>query len=163
MVGLAGGSFIFSYYPKSRHGQLKALIICQSILACFCLALPLVFNHFHNLPPSGYQNFFYRQAFCLLSLLAGFIGGTHFPLANRILLRGQNRVGPVAGLIYSVDLFGSFLGGLLVGLVMIPSAGILQTPSILALLNLTAVMPFIISWPADAQLAADRGQQADNY
>jgi spermidine synthase len=156
MVGLAGGSFIFSYYPKSGPSKLKTLIIFQSILACFCLALPLVFINFHNLPPSRYQNFFYNQAFCLLSLLAGFIGGTHFPLANRILLRGQNRVGPVAGLIYSVDLFGSFLGGLLVGLVMIPSAGILQTPLILALLNLTAVIPFIISWPADAEQAADR-------
>ena len=155
MVGLAGGSFTFSYYPKSGYGKLKTLIICQSILACFCLALPLVFIHFHNLSPSGYQNFLNRQAFCLLSLLAGFIGGTHFPLANRLLLRGQNRVGPVAGLIYSVDLFGSFLGALLVGLVMIPSAGILQTPLILALVNLTAVMPFIISWPAVSELGTE--------
>ena len=152
MLGLAGGSFIFSYHPKSSDSKLKTLITFQSILACFCLALPLVFIHLHNLPPSGYENFFSREVFSLLSLLAGFIGGTHFPLANRLLLEGQNRVGPVAGLIYGVDLFGSFLGGLLMGLVMIPSAGILQTPIILALLNLTAVMAFVISWPAERSL-----------
>jgi len=147
MVGLAGGSFIFSYYPKSRASKLKTFITFQIILACFCLALALVFIYFHNLQALGYENFFYREAFSLLSLLAGFIGGTHFPLANQLLLKGQLRVGPVAGLIYGVDLFGSFLGCLLVGLVLIPSVGILQTLFILALLNLTAVMPFIISWP----------------
>ena len=147
MVGLAGGSFIFSYYPKSRASKLKAFIAFQIILACFCLALALVFIYFHNLPPLGYENFFHREAFSLLSLLAGFIGGTHFPLANRLLLKGQTRVGQVAGLIYGVDLLGSFLGCLLVGLVLIPSAGILQALFILALLNLAAVMPFFIAWP----------------
>jgi spermidine synthase len=163
MVGLAGGSFIFSHYPKSRENKLKTLVTFQSILACFCLALALLFIYFDSLPPLDYEHFFYRESFSLLSLLAGFIGGTHFPLANQLLLKGQSRVGQVAGLIYGVDLLGSFLGGLLVGLVLIPSGGILQTLLILALLNLTAVMPFVISWPADAQLAADRGQQAGNY
>ena len=145
MVGLAGGSFIFSYYPKSSESKLKTLITFQSILASFCLALTLVFIYFNNLQPSSHHNVFYREAFSLLSLLAGFIGGTHFPLANRLLLKGKTRVGQVAGLIYGVDLLGSFLGGLLVGLVLIPSAGILQTLLILALLNLTAVVPFVIS------------------
>jgi spermidine synthase len=148
MVGLAGGSFIFSYYPKNRASRLKTLVTFQIILACFCLALGLVVIYFHNRSILGYENFFYREAFSFLSLLAGFIGGTHFPLANRLLLKGQTRVGPVAGLIYGVDLLGSFLGCLLVGLVFIPSVGILQTLFILALLNLTAILPFIISWPA---------------
>jgi spermidine synthase len=152
MVGLAGGSFIFSYYPKSRVSKLKAFIAFQIILACFCLALALVVIYFHNRPDLGYDNFFYREAFSFLSLLAGFIGGTHFPLANRLLLKGQTRVGPVAGLIYGVDLLGSFLGCLLVGLVFIPSVGILQTLFILALLNLTATLPFIICWPAKSKL-----------
>jgi spermidine synthase len=147
MVGLAGGSFIFSYYPENRASKLKTLIIFQIILACFCLALALVIIYFRSRPTLGYDNFFYKEAFSFLSLLAGFIGGTHFPLANRLLLKGQTQVGPVAGLIYGVDLLGSFLGCLLVGLVFIPSVGILQTLFILALLNFTAILPFIISWP----------------
>jgi spermidine synthase len=150
MVGLAAGSFIFSYYPESWTTRLKTLITFQIILACFCLALALVVIYFHNRPTLAYDNFFYREAFSLLSVVAGFIGGTHFPLANRLLLKKQTRVGPVAGLIYSVDLLGSFLGCLLVGLVFIPSVGILQTLLILALLNLTATLPFIISWPAQS-------------
>jgi spermidine synthase len=149
MVGLAGGSFIFSYYPKKRASELKTLITFQIILACFCLALALVIIYFHSRPTLSYKNFFYREAFSFLSLLAGFIGGTHFPLANRLLLKGPTRVGPVAGLIYGVDLLGSFLGCLLVGLVFVPSVGILQTLLILALLNLTATLPFFIYWPAN--------------
>jgi spermidine synthase len=150
MVGLAGGSFIFSYYPKSWTSRLKTLITFQITLACFCLSLTLVVIYFHYQPNLAYDNFFYGEAFSLLSLAAGFIGGTHFPLANRLLLKKQTTVGPVAGLIYSVDLLGSFLGCLLVGLVFIPSVGILQTLFILALLNFMATLPFIISWPAQS-------------
>ncbi|MCG6981038.1 MAG: hypothetical protein LJE88_06485 [Deltaproteobacteria bacterium] len=156
MVGLAGGSYTFSYFPKNGARKLKTLITFQIILACFCLALGFVFIHFHNLPPVNYNNFLYKEAFSLLCLLAGFIGGTHFPLANRLLLEGQNRVGTVAGLIYGVDLLGSFLGCLLVGLVFIPGVGILQSLFMLAVLNLTAVVPFVISWPTQEELAADR-------
>ncbi len=87
-----------------------------------------------------------------MSFAAGFIGGTHFPLANRLLLTEQTRVGRVAGLIYAVDLLGSFLGCLLVGLVFIPSVGILQTLILLALINVSAILPFIISWPTPAVL-----------
>jgi spermidine synthase len=149
MVGLAGGSYTFSYFPKNGASKLKTLITFQIILASFCLFLAFVFIHFHNLPPVSYNSFLYKEAFSLLSLLAGFIGGTHFPLANRLLLKGRTRVGPVAGLIYGVDLLGSFLGCLLVGLVFIPAVGILQSLIILAVLNLTAVIPFVISWPAE--------------
>ena len=152
MVGLAGGSITFSYYPRSSASNLKTFITFQSIMACFCLTLALVFLYFHNLAPSGSYNFFHREAFSLLSLVAGFIGGTHFPLANRLLIKAKTRVGPLAGLIYAVDLLGSFLGCLLVGMVLIPSVGILQTLFILALLNLTAVIPFVISWPAESSL-----------
>jgi spermidine synthase len=148
MVGLAGGSFIFSYCPKTWTRQLKTLITFQIVLAFFCLALAFVVIYFHSRPTLGHKNFFYRETFSFLSLFAGFIGGTHFPLANRLLLQEQTRVGPVAGLIYGVDLMGSFLVCFLVGLVFIPSVGILQTLMILAMLNLTATLPFIISWPA---------------
>ncbi len=94
----------------------------------------------------------YREAFSVVSLVAGFLGGVHFPLANRILLEELPQVGPIAGLLYGVDLLGSCLGCLLVGLVFIPAMGIYQTLFIFALLNLTAIIPFIISWPSQNQL-----------
>jgi len=152
MVGLAVGSFTLSYYPRRRSSQIRALVTFQTILACFCLALAMVIVYFHNRPTLNLHHFLYRETFSFMSFAAGFIGGTHFPLANRLLLTEQTRVGRVAGLIYAVDLLGSFLGCLLVGLVFIPSVGILQTLILLALVNISAILPFIISWPTPAVL-----------
>jgi spermidine synthase len=152
MVGLAAGSVTLSYYPRRRSIQIRALVTFQTILACFCLALAMVIVYFHNRPTLNLHRFLYRETFSLMSFAAGFIGGTHFPLANRLLLTEQSRVGRVAGLIYAVDLLGSFLGCLLVGLVFIPSVGILQTLILLALINISAILPFIISWPPSAAL-----------
>ncbi len=152
MVGLAAGSVTLSYYPRKRSSQIRALVTFQTILACFCLVLAIVIVYFHNRPTLNLHHFLYRETFSFMSFAAGFIGGTHFPLSNRLLLTEQTRVGRVAGLIYAVDLLGSFLGCLLVGLVFIPSVGILQTLILLALVNVSAILPFIISWPASAVL-----------
>jgi spermidine synthase len=152
MVGLAAGSVTLSYYPRKRSSQIRALVTFQTILACFCLALAVVIVYFHNRPTLNLHHFLYRETFSFMSFAAGFIGGTHFPLSNRLLLTEQTRVGRVAGLIYAVDLLGSFLGCLLVGLVLIPSVGILQTLILLALVNISAILPFIISWPTPAVL-----------
>jgi spermidine synthase len=143
MVGLAMGSFTFSYYPRNRPLQIRTLVTFQFVLACFCLGLAFIFVHYSRWLSFGHHEFLYREVFSVVSLVAGFLGGVHFPLANRILLEELLQVGPIAGLLYGVDLLGSFLGCLLAGLVFIPSLGIYQTLFILALLNLTAILPFI--------------------
>ncbi|MGD8994009.1 MAG: fused MFS/spermidine synthase [Syntrophobacterales bacterium] len=152
MVGLAMGSFTFSYYPRNRPLHMKTLVIFQFALACFCLGLAFMFAHFSDWLSFGRYEFLYRETFSVVTLVAGFLGGAHFPLANRILLEEQPQVGPTAGLVYAIDLLGSFLGCLSVGLVFIPSMGIYQTLFILALINLTAILPFIIRWPTQNQL-----------
>jgi len=150
MVGLALGSLTFSYYPKNSPLQIRTLVIFQFVLACFCLGLTFIFLQFPDWLSFGRHESLYRETFSAVSLVAGFLGGAHFPLANRILLEEQALVGSTAGLVYAVDLLGSFLGCLLVGLVFIPSMGILQSLVILALVNITAIFPFIISWPTTA-------------
>ncbi len=74
------------------------------------------------------------------------------------LLEEQLQVGRIAGLVYGVDLLGSFLGCLLVGLVFIPFLGILQSLVILALVNITAVLPLTVSQMRLSR--ASSGQQA---
>jgi len=154
MVGLALGSLTLSYYPETASLQLTMLVTFQVILACFCLGMALVIVYFHIHPGLIYSHFLYQEAFSCMSLAAGFIGGTHFPLASRLLLTEQSRVGRIAGLIYGIDLLGAFLGCLLVGLVLIPLAGILQTLFVLAAINLTATFPIILSGPQKLQLGA---------
>jgi spermidine synthase len=143
MVGLAVGSIALNYYPKSRAGQLIALVTFQFTLACFCLGLSIMFVYFPDWLSSSQHHFLYRETFSVISLVAGFLGGAHFPLANRLFLEEHTQVGGTAGLIYAVDLLGSFLGCLLVGLVFIPLVGILQTLLILTLLNVTVILPLL--------------------
>jgi spermidine synthase len=152
MVGLAMGSITCSYYPKTARLQIRALIAFQLMLACFCFGLATVIVSFHSHPGLNYDHFLYEEAFSFMSLAAGFIGGTHFPLASRLLLSDQTGVGSTAGLIYGADLLGAFLGCLVVGLVLIPAVGMLQTLFVLAVVNLIATIPFILSSPVNVQL-----------
>ena len=48
--------------------------------------------------------------FAFFPIVAGFIGGLQFPLANKICLGDKEKVGRTAGLIYGLDLLGSCLG-----------------------------------------------------
>ncbi|UCG13364.1 MAG: fused MFS/spermidine synthase [Deltaproteobacteria bacterium] len=143
MVGLAMGSMTLSYYPKRRAIQINTFIAIQFIVACFCLGLTVLIVYLQSQTVLSDHPFLHPEVFSFLSLAAGFLGGTHFPLANRILLRDQAKVGSTAGLIYGVDLLGSFVGCLLVGLILIPLTGIVQTLILLALVNLTATVPLL--------------------
>lgn len=139
MVGLALGSLLLTYYPKARPAQLKDLVLLQGGLGLFCLVLILVIFSFHGNPELVARGFFYEEVFSFMSLVAGFLGGTHFPLANRLLAEEQGRVGRAAGTIYAFDLAGSFAGSLVVGLIFVPIMGVGQSLVLVALLNLSAV------------------------
>jgi spermidine synthase len=161
MVGLAMGSFTFSYNPRNRPLQMKTLVTFQFVLACFCLGLAFIFVRYSQWLSFGHYEFLYREAFSVVSLVAGFLGGVHFPLANRILLKELPQVGPIAGLLYGVDLLGSFLGCLLVGLVFIPFLGIPQSLVILALLNSTAVLPLAVSQMRPSRASSEKQAWGD--
>jgi len=77
--------------------------------------------------------------FPLISVIAGFIGGFQFPLANKIYLNGKDRmVAGTAGLTYGVDLFGSCLGALFAGGFLIPVMGIPKTCYAIGFMSLAA-------------------------
>jgi spermidine synthase len=140
MVGLALGSFTMSRYPRDEALLLKMLLVVQAVLGLFCLTLIPVITYLHGTPEASLQHSVNRETLSLVSLAAGFLGGTHFPLANRLLLSRREQVGRTAGGLYAFDLLGSTLGSLLVGLVLIPVVGVLQSLAVLALFNLGALV-----------------------
>jgi len=140
MVGLAVGSLTMSRYPKDEASVLRTLLVVQALLGLFCLTLIPLVTYLHGRPEESLQHLFHRETLSLMSLAAGFLGGTHFPLANRLLLAQQEQVGRTAGALYAFDLLGSTLGSLLVGLVLIPVVGVLQSLAALALINVAAVL-----------------------
>jgi predicted membrane-bound spermidine synthase len=77
--------------------------------------------------------------FPLLTLVAGYLGGLHFPLANAIYLAGGREVGKVASLVYGVDLVGSSAGALSAGIILLPVLGIAHTLYFITAFNLCAL------------------------
>jgi spermidine synthase len=140
MVGLALGSLTMSRYPRDEASLLKTLLLVQAALGFFCLTLIPVVTYLHGRSEASLQHLLNRETLSLVSLAAGFLGGTHFPLANRLLLSKREQVGRTAGWLYAVDLLGSTLGSLLVGFLLIPVVGVVQSLAVLALLNTTALL-----------------------
>ena len=144
MVGLALGSLVMSRYPQDEASVLKTLLLVQAALGLFCLTLAPVVTYLHGRSEASLQHLLHRETLSLMSLAAGFLGGAHFPLANRLLLAQREQVGKTAGALYAFDLFGSTLGSLIVGFLLIPVVGVVQSLVVLALLNGTAVL--ILGW-----------------
>ena len=74
-------------------------------------------------------------SFAMLPIIAGFIGGVQFPLANKICLEASGDVGKTTGFLYGLDLFGASIGGILVGLLLVPVIGIVGTCVLLCIIN----------------------------
>ena len=74
-------------------------------------------------------------ALFFVNLLAGFLVGAQFVLANRIHLRAQTKTGNTAGTLYAADLAGAFVAALLVSTALIPALGIVQTCLLVATLK----------------------------
>ena len=144
MAGLALGSLAMSRYPKDETSVLKTLLLVQAALGLFCLTLGPVVAYLHGRPEASLHHLLHRETLSVMSLAAGFLGGAHFPLANRLLLARRDQVGGTAGALYAFDLLGSTLGSLLVGFLLIPVVGVVQSLGALALLNGTAVL--ILGW-----------------
>lgn len=136
MAGLAlGAIFVIKVIHNGRPGlspiyyHRALLIAVQGDFILFSILLGILFSKFCP-----------DYLFPVLSVIAGSIGGAQFAIANKIFL-GRNRdVGRVGGLIYGIDLFGSFLGALLTGIFLIPILGIPKTSFAIALANLSVLL-----------------------
>ena len=82
-----------------------------------------------------------RYGVLLVNAAAGFLVGLEFPLAGRLYYRsgGGEEVVRTAGALYAADLFGAFIGSLLVGVILIPALGILQTCVVILFLKVTSL------------------------
>lgn len=135
MLGLAlGGTYMnrIMYRLKREvltQAMIVLIIVVYSILVA--LILGLIFTGTAKLPS-------FLPVEVLLSVLncaAGFLVGLEFPLANKIYLAGNERVGQVAGSLYAADLLGGCLGAVMTSVFLIPVLGIPQTCFVIAMLN----------------------------
>ena len=135
MLGLAIGSAYINriMYRHKREvltlAKIELMIVAYAILVALILAL--IFGGIARLP-------FFLPAEVLLAILncaAGFLVGLEFPLANKIYLGVDERVGQVAGSLYAADLLGGCLGAILASIFLVPILGVPQACFVIAMLN----------------------------
>jgi len=138
MIGLALGGWMITVVMGRITRPLRLLLMVQAGVALYALGcLPLILGlHQGALPPSLAGAI--ERIFPFLTLVAGLLGGLHFPLANKVYLGQQEAIGRIGGLIYGLDLAGSAAGALVVSVILLPIVGIAQGISLIVALNLSA-------------------------
>jgi spermidine synthase len=135
MIGLVLGSWTINRRLGQLKDDLAAYIRIQATVCIYPLILSLVLMGLASLKGGPLSGLGLGSIFAFFPVVAGFIGGLQFPLANKICLADGREVGRTAGLIYGLDLLGSCAGAFLAGTLLIPILGIFRTCLWVAMLN----------------------------
>jgi spermidine synthase len=138
MIGLMIGSRYMIHRLGALRAPLFKLVAVQGGLAGYGLILWGVILAIHQLPVLSWAASYLEMGFPLWLVVAGVLGGLHFPLASHIYLARGHQTGRTAGQIYALDLAGSSLGALLAVILLLPGLGLGRTLVLLAVFNLLA-------------------------
>jgi spermidine synthase len=147
MAGLSlGGLLMTRRLARIKHER-SVLWKLELALVLYWALLPLAMQGLSVPVTHPLASTVLQPALFLLNVLAGFLVGAQFPLANRMWLREREAVGGAAGLLYACDLTGAFLGAVAVSVVLIPVLGILETCLLAAALKLSTLALVIVLPP----------------
>ncbi|MFH1061995.1 MAG: fused MFS/spermidine synthase [Candidatus Omnitrophota bacterium] len=145
MLGLVlGAMYITKTMPKIKD-DFKIFILTQISVCLYPLLLPLIFYGIAQTTSSSLAWLGANIIFPGLPIIAGFIGGIQFPLANKIYLAGNQNIGKAAGINFGADLCGACIGAFLTGTFLIPILGIAKTCLFAAMLNIGVLIMLIIT------------------
>jgi len=136
MVGAAiGAAKITSFLPYIKE-SIKFFIKIELAVICFSVALPFILSFLRPYLDTPQLYLSLRFLFLLLSFISGVLIGAEFPLANKIYLKERTNLSSTVGLLYSSDLLGGWLGGLVGGFVLLSVLGLVGTCVIVVMIKL---------------------------
>jgi spermidine synthase len=136
MAGAAAGAMIITSLLSRIKDCLKFFINTDLTIICFSLGLPFIFLMLHPYLGSPGVFLFLKMLFLIISFICGFLIGAQFPLANKVYLKDDSSLSKTAGILYSSDLLGGWLGGVVGGVVLLPVLGLLGSCVVVVLLKL---------------------------
>ncbi len=145
MIGLVLGSWVINRKLDHLANDLATYLKIQATVCIYPLMLSLVLVGLASLEKGPLAGLGLGSAFAFFPVVAGFIGGLQFPLANKICLGNKEKVGRTAGLIYGMDLLGACGGAFLAGAILIPVLGIFQACLWAAMLNGVVFVLLLVS------------------
>ncbi|MFC1717343.1 spermine synthase [Candidatus Poribacteria bacterium] len=136
MAGAAIGAMIITSLLSRIKDCLRLLINTDLAIICFSLGLPFTLLVLHPYLGSPGVFLFLKVLFLIISFISGFLIGAQFPLANKIYLKDDTSLSKTAGILYSSDLLGGWLGGVVGGVILLPVLGLLGSCVVVVLLKL---------------------------
>ena len=136
MAGTAAGAMLMTARLARIQDDLKLLINTDLALIFFSSALPFIFLVLYPYLDSPGAFVFLKALFLIFSFISGLLIGAQFPLANKIYLKNDKGLSSTAGALYSSDLLGGWLGGIVGGVVLLPVLGLLGSCVVVVLLKL---------------------------
>lgn len=132
MSGLTFGGWLMTKRLSIIRNKKNNFIFVELGLIIFSLAiLPVVIY-------LGKSKLNLSFIFFILSMISGFLVGSEFPLANSLYQIKDST--QTAGILYALDLLGSWVGALIVSVVLIPVVGVVGTCIFLVMLKLSSLI-----------------------
>ncbi len=144
MAGVMAGGIWMSAYLKRKENTFPAIIKLEFAVIAFAVLLPWIFINAGSLLIYQWFDYLLRGMFLLLSFASGIFVGGEFPLANREYLKLSPNLGGTAGLLYSSDLMGGWLGGIIGGVVLLPVLGLLETSLVIAMVKIASLALLVL-------------------
>lgn len=147
LLGLAVGSFLFSFVLKKRKINFMYFAFIEIAIGILCLFLIPIFNDLtywsyilHSVLAKSYSVLQLSRFFLcfMVMLLPTLLFGATFPLVATLYSRNKERLGRDVGVVYFWNTLGSTFGSFLVGFVFIPLIGIRDSIMLAVALNLIA-------------------------
>jgi spermidine synthase len=144
MVGAALGSLLITNLLVRIKRDISLFISFEISIILFSCLIPLLFLLLQPYLDNSVKLAFLQIMFLLLSFLSGFLTSIQFPLAAKIYSRISSKIGTTAGLLYSSDLFGGWIGGILGGAVLLPILGLTKTCIVVTIFKMSSFIIFIV-------------------
>lgn len=132
MLGLTLGGWLMTRAELQPKDTKINFILFEIGLIIFSLAVLPLFMYLEKSRLNLSFVFFAASAVC------GFLVGAEFPLANS--LYKSPKLTQTAGILYALDLVGSWVGALIVSIILIPIIGIMQTCLFLVAVKLSSLI-----------------------
>ncbi len=139
MAGSTAGALIATSFLNRIKDCMKSFIIVDLTIIVFSLALPFIYLSIRPYADNLEIFPFLKILFLLISFVSGFLIGAQFPLANKLYVSRTLNLSKSAGHLYSLDLLGGWLGGLIGSLVLFPILGIHEGFIVVVLLKLWSI------------------------
>jgi spermidine synthase len=136
MAGAAAGAMIITSILSRIKDCLRFFIKTDIAIICFSLGLPFIFLMLDPYLDNPDLFFFLKILFLIISFVCGLLIGAQFPLANKVYLKDDTSLSKTAGILYSSDLLGGWIGGVVGGVILLPVLGLLGSCVAVFLLKL---------------------------